>query len=98
MKVSKLEIGKLYKIKDKLRLQAFKTDECRQIVWGSTLDKKDLIDHKEIFQYLGKKKRHRVLRKESRAQHYIQHIFMLLSDSREYIISGYHTRNLEQLN
>ena len=97
MKVSELKIGKLYKVKGGIRLQAHKTNDDKQITWGSILDKKALIDHKEIFQYLGKKHIRRLLSKENKALYYIQHVFMLLSDSREYIISGYHTRNLEPI-
>ena len=95
MKAS-LKIGNLYKINNKVQLQAFRADE-KQIRWGSSLDKSSFVDRNSVFQYIGKKYVERDIKKRRKAWSYIKHIFVLLSDSKEYIISGYYIRNLEPL-
>mgnify|MGYP003655511939 CR=1 len=100
MKISELEIGKLYKIKDTARLEACKTSimDIPVIRWGHTVNKTSILKRESIFQYLGKTKIKRLLRIEQKSLHYNQHIFMLLSDSIKYVIRGYHVRNIELLN
>ena len=100
MKISELEISKLYKIKDTTKLDAYKTSvvDIPVIRWGNTINETSIIKRASIFQYLGKRKIKRLLRKEQKSLHYNQHIFMLLSDSIEYVIRGYHVRNIELLN
>tara|TARA_Y100000310_G_C20175098_1_gene575460 strand:- start:132 stop:434 length:303 start_codon:yes stop_codon:yes gene_type:complete len=100
MKISELEIGKLYKIKDATRLDAYKTSvvDIPIIRWGNTVNETSILKRESIFQYLGKRKIKRLLRKEQKSLHYNQHVFMLLLDSIEYVIRGYHVRNIELLN
>ena len=97
----KRKIGELFKIKERSRLTPFKTKIMagyEVIKWGSTVNNYSLISNKSVFQYVGKKRiRHILSREQQQKVYYTQHTFLLLSDSKEYIISGYYIRNLEPL-
>ncbi len=99
MKVSELEIGRLYRIKGSARLDAYKTSimDIPVVRWGSTNRHECILQRDSLFQYLGKQKIKRLLHREQKSLFYIQHTFMLLSDSVNYVIRGYHIRNLELL-
>jgi len=101
MKVSELKVAALLNIKESTRLTPFKTEIVaghEVIKWGSTVNGSSLISNKSIFQYMGKKRVEHVLSREQQQKvYYTQHTFLLLSDSKEYIISGYYIRNLEPL-
>ena len=101
MKISVLKIGELLKIKESSRLTPFKTEifsGYEVIKWGSTVNKRAIVSNKGVFQYLGKRRIKYVLsREQAKKVYYTQHTFLLLSDSTEYIISGYYVRNLEPI-
>jgi len=99
MKVGELQVGALYKIRQNVRLVPFRRVllGCALIKWGSIVNEEEVIPSTSIFQYLGKKRIANHTRKENKKIYYTQHTFLLLLDSREYILSGYSIRNIEPL-